>query len=112
MNYSIEHVLTCIARFLLARIFFQPLKDKVSAKLIRKTLKELQINSKKKEPEITLLCQAYDNVMKRINGQPDWIQGAYQPRTILDHMCQTCNGWSGLVQTGIDNRSNGLDDGH
>jgi len=44
---STEHILTIKARFLLACLLFESLKDKVSAKLIRKTLNELQNDSKR-----------------------------------------------------------------
>ena len=63
-------MLTYKIRFLLAHLFVESLKDKVSVKLIRKTLNELQNDSKEKEPRLTLLRRAYDNVMKRIDGQP------------------------------------------
>ena len=67
---SIEYMLTYKVRFLLAHLFFEALKDKVSAKLIRKTLKELQDDAKEKEPKHALLRRAYDDAMERINGQP------------------------------------------
>jgi len=57
-------------RLLLACLFFESLRDKVTAKLIHKTLKELQNNFKEKEPKLALLRQAYDDAMERINGQP------------------------------------------
>jgi len=63
-------MLTYKIRFLLAHLFVESLKDKVSAELIRKTLNELQNDSKEKEPRLALLRRAYDNVMKRIGGQP------------------------------------------
>ena len=63
-------MLTLRVRFLLAHLFFESLKDKVSAKLVRKTLNGLQNDSEKKEPKLTLLRRAYDNAMERIHGQP------------------------------------------
>ena len=63
-------MLTYKFRFLLAHLFFESLKDKVSAKLIRETSKELQNDLQGKEPKLALLRRAYDNAMERINGQP------------------------------------------
>jgi len=63
-------MLTYEVRLLLAHLFFESLKDKISAKLIRKSLNELQNDSKEKEPKLVLLRRAYDNAMERINGQP------------------------------------------
>ena len=61
-------MLTYKIRFFLARFFFESLKDKVSAKLIRKTLNELQNNSKEKKSKYALLCRAYNDAVERING--------------------------------------------
>jgi hypothetical protein len=58
-------------RFLLAYLFFDSLKNKVSAKRIRRTLDTLRTNSQKKDPKLALLHQAYNDAMERVNGQPD-----------------------------------------
>jgi hypothetical protein len=57
-------MLTFKARFLLVHLFFEALKEKVSAKLIRKTLNKLAEDSKKKEPKLALLHRAYDDAME------------------------------------------------
>ena len=68
---SIEHMLTCKIRLLLAYFFFESLKNKVSAKRIRETLNKLRNSSQEKERKLALLHQAYNQAMERINGQPD-----------------------------------------
>jgi len=80
------------------------LEDKARAKLIRKTLNELQNESKEKEPKLALLRRAYGDAMERINGQPagykefanhvlSWIICAKRPlKTIRGSVCMGCQG--------------------
>jgi len=88
-------MLTYKVWFLLAHLFFESLKNKVSAKLIRKTLNELQDDSKGKEPKLALLRRAYDNAMERLDGQQaghkelashvlSWIICAKRPLKTID----------------------------
>ncbi|EGS19501.1 uncharacterized protein CTHT_0049690 [Thermochaetoides thermophila DSM 1495] len=70
-----DEVVSCIisvadGMFLLARLFLESLKSKVSARRIRETMKKLRKSSQEKNPKLALLRQAYDSVMERINGQP------------------------------------------
>ena len=66
----IEHMFAYKFRFLLARLFFESLEHKVSAKRIRETLNKLRKCAQEKESKLALLRLAYDDVMERINGQP------------------------------------------